>query len=229
MQKQIFVSGIDTDCGKTYITGLLAYHLRKSGINCITSKMVQTGCSGIADDIIEHRRIMEIDLIPEDKTGETCPFVYSFSASPHLSAEIDQRPFDMRKVEASFTKLEQKYELVITEGAGGLAVPLSDELITSDYLKRTKVPLVLVSSSRLGSINHTLLSIDFCINNNINLVTVIYNQFPNNDKQIAESSYLFLKTFLAQNHPAIRLIHGDYLQKDSDLNRIDLINQNIFA
>lgn len=229
MQKQIFVSGIDTDCGKTYITGLLAYHIRKSGINCITSKMVQTGCSSIADDIIEHRRIMEIDLIPEDKTGETCPFVYSFPASPHLSAKIDQRPFDMQEIEASFTKLKKKYELVITEGAGGLAVPLNDELITSDYLRKTKLPLVLVSSSCLGSINHTLLSIDFCINNNINLVTVIYNQFPKNDKQIAESSYLFLKTYLAQNHPTIKLIHGDYLHKDADLNAIDLINQNIFA
>lgn len=220
--KQIFISGIDTDCGKTYITGLLAYHFRKAGINCITSKLVQTGCMGIADDILEHRRIMEIEVLPEDKSGLTCPFVYSFPASPHLSAKIDKRPFRIDSFSETLQSLLKKYELVITEGAGGITVPITDEVLTSDYLIENKQPLILVSSSRLGSINHTLLSIDFCIKNNINLIAVIYNQFPDDDVQIANSTYQFLENRLIRNYPTIKLIHGNDLQKGSDINVADL-------
>lgn len=221
--KQIFISGIDTDCGKTYITGLLAYHMIKSGINGITSKLVQTGCTGIADDIIEHRKIMEIDVLDEDKNKLTCPFVYSFPASPHLSAEIDQRPFDLEKVSEAFCSLRQKYELVLTEGAGGIAVPLTNGILSTEYAKKNHLPLILVSSSKLGSINHTLLSIDYCINNNIELKTVIYNQFPNDNKQIANSSFEFLKEFLAKNHSEIRLIHSNDLRKESIFSLSDLM------
>ncbi len=221
--KQIFISGIDTDCGKTYITGLLAYHMRKSGINCITSKLVQTGCLDVADDIIEHRKAMEIELFPEDKSGVTCPFLYSFPASPHLSAEIDQRPFEIETVNKAFYSLQQKYELVLTEGAGGLAVPLTKQMLSSEYLKENKLPLVLVSSSRLGSINHTLLSIDYCMNNNIELKTVVYNQFPDDDKQIANSSFAFLKEYIANNYTDLKLIHSKDLQKDSVFKLSDLM------
>lgn len=225
MKRQIFISGIDTGCGKTYITGLLAYHMRKAGLNCVTSKLVQTGCHGIADDIIEHRRLMGIDLLPEDKSGVTCSMVYSFPASPHLSAEIDQRSFDMGKVNESFQLLLQKYELVLTEGAGGLMVPLSNEMLVADYLKEKKQPLVLVSSSRLGSINHTLLSIDYCINNKIELAAVVFNQFPGDDKQISNSSYQFLEKYIARFCPAVMLIHGDDLQKSSSVDLAGLMNK----
>lgn len=221
--KRIFISGIDTDCGKTYITGLLAYHMRKSGINCITSKLVQTGCNDIADDIVEHRKIMEIDLLPEDENGKTCPFVYSFPASPHLSAEIDQRPFEIEIVNKAFNNLQQKYELVLTEGAGGLAVPLTNEILSTEYVKDNQLPLVLVTSSRLGSINHTLLSIDYCINNNIDLKVVIFNQFTDDDKQIANSSFEFLRGFLAKNYSEVKIIHSNNLQKSSVFELSDLL------
>ncbi len=221
--QKIFISGIDTDCGKTYITGLLAYHFRKAGINCVTTKFVQTGCLGISDDILEHRRIMEVDVLPEDKSGLTCPFVYSFPASPHLSAKIDKRNFSFDKLSESIGNLLEKFELVLIEGAGGLTVPITDEVLTSDYLIENQQPIVLVSSSKLGSINHTLLSIDFCIKNWINLIAVIYNQFPDDDVEIAISTYKFLEKRLKCNYPGIKLIHGDDLQKNSSKNVADLI------
>lgn len=218
MKNQIFISGIDTDCGKTYITGLLAYHFNKSGINCMTSKLVQTGCSGIAEDIIEHRKTMEIPIQDEDKNGSTCPFVYSFPASPHLAAEIDQLDFDINKTTECFSALAKNYELLLIEGAGGLTVPLTKNLLTFQYLQENQLPLILVSSSKLGSINHTLLSIDFCINNNIKLLAVVYNQFPGDDVSIAKSSFDFLEEYLSSNHPEVHLIHGRELDKGGNFN-----------
>jgi dethiobiotin synthetase len=208
MKKHIFISGIDTDCGKTYITGILAKNLKNLGLKCITSKFVQTGCKGIAEDIFEHRKTMGTNLLPEDLDGTTCPFVYNFPASPHLSANIDKRFFDIDKVKQAISKLKSKYDIVLTEGAGGLTVPLTNNFLTSDYLKESGVPVILVSSSKLGSLNHTILSIEFCKSNNINLIAIVYNQFPNDDSTIAKDSYWFIKNYLKEKHPAIKLINS---------------------
>ena len=85
MNTTYFISGIDTDCGKTMVTSLLARELYQQGINVITQKMVQTGSSEIADDLREHRRIMGIDLQKVDLDHTTCPYIFKFPASPHLS------------------------------------------------------------------------------------------------------------------------------------------------
>lgn len=211
MQKHIFISGIDTDCGKTYVTGLLAKNLRNRGFNCITSKFVQTGCIGISEDILAHRNAMEIELLPEDKDGTTCPFVYTFPASPHLSASIDQRPFEIEIVKQAISKLKSKYDIVLTEGAGGLTVPLFNNYLTSDFLKESGVPVILVSSSKLGSINHTILSVEFCKSSNINLIAVIYNQFPTDETTIAKESYRFIRNYLQEKHPAIKVLNSNDL------------------
>lgn len=213
MNKHIFISGIDTDCGKTYVTGILAKNLINQGFNCITSKFVQTGCKGVAEDILEHRKIMDIDLLPEDVDGTTCPFVYTFPASPHLSANIDQQPFEIDTVKKAISTLKSKYDIVLTEGAGGLTVPLTKNYLTSDYLEESGVPVVLISSSKLGSINHTILSVEFCKSRNINLVVVIYNQFPTDDATIAKESYCFIKNFLEEKHPTIKLFNSNDLLK----------------
>ncbi len=212
MNKHFFISGIDTDCGKSYITGLLAKNLRNEGFNCITSKFVQTGCNGISEDIIEHRKIMGMEIQPEDEDGTTCPFVYTFPASPHLSAIIDKKPFDIKKVEQGICMLKNKYDIVLTEGAGGVTVPLSSRYLTSDYLGQSKVPLILVSSSKLGSLNHTILSIEYCISKGINLVAVVYNFFSKDYFAVAESTYLFIEDYLNENLPSVNLIHSNDLE-----------------
>jgi len=208
---EYFISGIDTDCGKTYITGLLAKQLKESGVNVITSKLVQTGCVGVAEDIIEHRRLMEIDLFPEDIEGTTCPFVFTFPASPHLATEIDKRTIDFKKIRASQKELCTNYELVLAEGAGGLMVPITENYLTLDYIKEYNLPLILVSSSKLGSINHTLLSIELCLQYGVNLHTVIYNQMPGDDMIIASESFAYFKRYLDKCSPNTQLVHGDNL------------------
>ncbi len=71
--------------------------------------------------------------------------------------------------------LNEKYDLVLLEGAGGLMVPVNDELLTIDYLRATGYPRILVSSSKLGSINYTLLSIEACLNRAIRIAALVYN------------------------------------------------------
>lgn len=210
-KNEYFISGIDTDCGKTYITGLLAKQLKNKGVYVITSKLVQTGCVGVSEDIIVHRRLMEIELLPEDIGGTTCPFVFTFPASPHLATEIDNKSINFDVIRNAQKELCAKYELVLAEGAGGLMVPITENYLTIDYIKEYNLPLILVSSSKLGSINHTLLSIELCLQYDINLHSIIYNQMPGDDKTIASESFAYFKRYLNKRSPRTQLLHGDNL------------------
>ena len=131
-----FVSGIDTDIGKSYATGYIARTWNGQGVRTITQKLIQTGNDGISEDIVLHRRIMGTGLLPEDREGLTMPEIYSYPCSPHLAAEIDGRPIDFSKIEKATAVLSDRYDAVLLEGAGGLMVPLTRELLTS----RQRIP-----------------------------------------------------------------------------------------
>ena len=154
-----FVSGIDTNIGKSYATGYLARIWNGQSIRTITQKLIQTGNTGISEDIELHRRIMGCGLLEEDREGLTMPEIYSYPCSPHLAAEIDRRPIDFDKIDRATAVLSERYDAVLLEGAGGLMVPLTRELLTIDYIARKGYPLIYVTSGRLGSINHFLLGL----------------------------------------------------------------------
>ena len=119
MQKQVyFVSGIDTGIGKSIATGLYAKELAAAGCRVITQKIVQTGCQGIAEDIQTHRRLQGIGLTEHDRNGSTCPYVFAYPCSPHLAAEQEQRPIDLKTIDAATQTLLQSYDTVLLEGAG---------------------------------------------------------------------------------------------------------------
>ena len=205
MGKVFFITGIDTDCGKTYITGLLAKHLQEQGVSIITQKLTQTGCEIVSDDIREHRKIMGIELLAEDIAGITCPYVFPFAASPHLSAQMGNTEINPEVLHNATKKLSEKFDIVFVEGVGGLCVPLTKSYLLLDYFKQEKHPLILVSSSKLGSINHTILSLEMCKQNNIPLHAIIYNIFPDTDEQIIASSYEFIVEYAHIHFPHLKV------------------------
>ena len=93
-----FVSGIDTNIGKSYATGYLAREWNKNGIRTITQKFIQTGNTELSEDIELHRKLMGTGLLPEDKEGLTMPEIFTYPCSPHLAAEIDKRAIDFNKI-----------------------------------------------------------------------------------------------------------------------------------
>ena len=208
----LFVSGIDTDIGKTYATGLLAKSLMQQGVNVITQKLVQTGISkqadgelGIADDIVSHRQLMQMPLQPCDLDFTTCPYRYEKPASPHLSAALANQPLNINVITDATNALQADYELVLLEGAGGLLVPINEQLLTLDYIAKQGYPIVLVTSGRLGSINHTLLSLEAIKSRGLMIHSVIYNHIHDDaeqtDAEIANSTIDFLQAYLARYYP----------------------------
>ncbi|WP_352336702.1 dethiobiotin synthase [Psychrobacter sp. 16-MNA-CIBAN-0192] len=208
----LFISGIDTDIGKTYATGMIAKALRQQDINIITQKLVQTGVAinpdngnmNIADDIITHRQLMGIPLQPCDLDFTTCPYRYEKPASPHLSARLANDVLNPDVITSATKILQADYEVVLLEGAGGLLVPITEDLLTLDYIAEQGYPVILVTSGRLGSINHTLLSLEAIKNRGLEVHSVIYNHIHDNaaqtDKQIANSTIDFLQHYLAEHY-----------------------------
>jgi len=212
--KVFFISGIDTDSGKTFATGLLAKTFMNQGKTVITQKIAQTGCTDISIDIIKHREIMGIELLEEDISKITCPFCYEMPASPHLAAKLEGKKIDVTTIDANTKALSRKFEYVLLEGAGGLLVPITDEIFTIDFIKQRNYPLILVTSAKIGSINHTLLSIEACKSRDINLAGIVFNLFPDVDENIVKDSQSIIKNALHSKYPNAFFCEIPILQKD---------------
>lgn len=197
-----FISGIDTGIGKTYTTGYLAKLWNQQGKKTITQKLIQTGNVDISEDIQQHREIMGMGWFPEDESKLTMPEIFTYPASPHLATKIDGREIDFQKIENATEQLAEKYDVVLLEGAGGLMVPLTTELLTIDYVAEKKLPVILVTSGRLGSINHTILSLEALKSRGLELYALAYNlKDQSQDELISKDTADYLKTYLAKYFP----------------------------
>lgn len=202
----LFVSGIDTNIGKSYATGFLAKKYINEGKKVITQKLIQTGNAEISEDIELHRKIMGIGFTEDDHTKLTMPEIFSFPASPHLASKLDNRKINFEKIESATKILSKKYDIVILEGAGGLMVPLTEDFLTIDYIAQHHYPVILVTSGRLGSINHTLLSLEALQKRNIKLHSLIFNMNDSEDTFITNDTIYFLKNYLIKTYPECEFI-----------------------
>lgn len=184
----VVITGIDTDIGKTVATGLLGRYLLGLGKRVVTQKLVQTGCVGCSEDILVHRRLMGQELQPEDAQGLSCPYVFAKPCSPHLAASVAGGRIDPMVLRQATRTLAARYDLVLLEGAGGVHVPLTEELSFLDYLEQEAYPLIVVSSPRLGSINHTLSLLELARHRGLMVLGILYNRFQESDRVIAEDS-----------------------------------------
>ncbi len=216
----IFITGIDTDSGKSIVTGLIAKYLLSEEQTVITQKYVQTGCSNIAEDIVTHRKIMNIDLLDEDIQQITCSYLFKHPASPHLSAEMEDIKIDSQLFTDSTKILEKDYKYVLMEGAGGLMVPLNPNALLIDYIQKQDYPIILVSSSKLGSINHTLLSLEVLKKRGLNVIGLVYNQYPNKDIAITQDSEKIIQNQLKNYFPKAGFISIPKI----DINKTPLID-----
>jgi dethiobiotin synthetase len=173
--KKYFITGIGTGVGKTVVSAIIVEALKAD-----YWKPVQAGGLDNTDtDVVK-------SLVSNGNT-KYFPETYKFKtpASPHYAAEVE----NIKVSPADFKIPETKNNLII-EGAGGLMVPLNDDFLMIDLIKQLNAEVILVSQNYLGSINHTLLSIDALKTRNIPVKGIVFNgeQNPSSEKYILESS-----------------------------------------
>lgn len=151
----IFITGTDTNIGKTVVSSWLCLHL---GYDYF--KPVQTGSVEGMDSNI-------VSMFTKNTKIHKESYVFKNPLSPHMAAEDESAVIDLQQI-----KLPQTEKLII-EGAGGLLVPINDDYFISDLISHFNVPVILVARPSLGTINHTLLSLEHMRNKNIEILGVI--------------------------------------------------------
>ncbi|HOF33317.1 MAG TPA: dethiobiotin synthase [Spirochaetota bacterium] len=224
-----FITGSDTGVGKTLASGILARELKKNGVKVITQKPVQTGSSFPAEDIIEHRKIMDVGLTNDDLNGKTSSYVFSFPASPHLAAEIDGKLIDISVINSHTKYLSENYDIVIQEGAGGLMVPMTRNFLTIDYIAENNFPVIFVTNSELGSINRSLLSLEAIKMRKLRLKAIIYNEFDKTDSRITNDTGKIIFEFADKLFKDLSFIKINRDLRDSGKNNISAEIPKIFS
>lgn len=206
MSETIFISGIDTDAGKSYCTAWLACRMAERGLSVVTQKFIQTGNVGRSEDIELHRRLCGTGPLPEDLDLTTSPVIFSYPASAQLAARLDGREIDLGAIDRSRELLASRYDVVLIEGAGGLMVPVTDDFLTIDYAVTRRLPVALVTNGILGSINHTILSLEAIAARGLELRYLLYNTYFDHDAVIAEDTRGFIARYLMRHFPETEML-----------------------
>lgn len=209
----LFITGTDTEIGKTLITAALSIALQGAGETVFTMKPVAAGVNvnGINDDV---RQLMAVNRVPVD-THVLAPYVFQAPIAPHLAAQIENIQIDPARLHAAFTTLKHCADRVLVEGAGGFLVPLGTHQHQpwdmADLAKAFGCDLILVVGLRLGCINHARLSAEAIERRGLKLAGWVGNQIDP-DMAYRDENLETLKTYL----PAPFLGLVPYLEDGED-------------
>jgi dethiobiotin synthetase len=174
--KGLFITGTDTGVGKTFVAAGLIVALKAIGYTVCPMKPVETGCC------VRNGR-----LIPRDTThlirasgihepvDRINPYRFRPSVAPSVAAGLENRAIHKKRIISIHKRLVKKYDITIVEGAGGIMVPVYREYLFLDLIKDLGLPLLIVTRPGLGTINHTLLTIEIATMRGIKVLGVIIN------------------------------------------------------
>lgn len=169
-QNSFFICGTDTGVGKTIITASLAAALLKKGQPIAVYKPLESGRARSDSNFLKKMSGMQEDL------NEINTFFFKNPLAPGVAAAIEKKNVSLAAIKKQFKKLENKYGTVLVEGAGGLIVPVWKNKTNLDLIKLLDIPVILVGRLGLGTINHTLLTLEHLKRNKIRVAGVILNQ-----------------------------------------------------
>ena len=152
-----FVTGTDTDVGKTLISCALLHGFAAQGKRVVGMKPIAAGCNehGVNEDV----RLLSAASNVLAGRGQINPYCFERAVAPHLAARFSGVRINMARIVESYRELAGQAEVVIVEGAGGFCVPLNDEQDSADMAVKMDLPVILVVGMRLGCLNHALLTV----------------------------------------------------------------------
>ena len=174
----IFITGTSTGVGKTAIAAGLAWALKKRKIDVGVMKPFAT-----ANRVFSRKYRSQDTAILVKASGVSDPdynlnpFFYSIAASPLVASELKHgAPVDIKKAVQHLKKLGRKHHFLIVEGIGGIMVPLTENESVAGFAKLIDLPVVIVSTAKLGTVNHTLLTVLACKKFGLKITGIILNK-----------------------------------------------------
>jgi len=191
-----FVTGTDTGVGKTIITGALARALRMSGRSVGVFKPVESGCAVRENELVPEDAVFlkKMACCPEDLHA-VCPYRMKHALAPGVAAALEGIEIDVARITAAFRTIQNRYDIVLVEGAGGLMVPVAGNLLTSGLITALKLPLLVVARLSLGTINHTLLTVKQAQHSGISVAGIILNQLSPETRNAEDTNPAVIRKF----------------------------------
>lgn len=154
-----FITGTDTEIGKTFVSSALLSALAQNGVSTIGMKPIASGAE-MRDGVWDNDDVDSLMAASSVKCEQNlvCPYLMQTPAAPHIVAEKENVHISLAHIHTCFQQLQTQSDAVIVEGVGGFCVPLADNISTVDMAKKLNLPVILVVGLRLGCINHALLT-----------------------------------------------------------------------
>lgn len=176
MTNGIFITATGTDVGKTYISALIVKNLREQGINCGYYKPALSGDVFPNDcEYVLKTAGLKIDA------DNYVSYKFKPALSPHLASIIENKPIKLEKILKDFERIKNEFDYLVVEGAGGIVCPFAQNLLLPDVIKALGLDIIIVASASLGTINSTVLTVEYAKNHGINIKGIILNNYDETD------------------------------------------------
>ena len=181
MAHGIFITGTGTEIGKTVIAGGLAAAFKHAGTNVGVMKPIASGDTADAQ-FLKHAAHVD------DELAAINPIYLRHPLAPSVAARIENREIDLSCIETAFAALQQKYDFVVVEGVGGIAVPLRDDFLVAHLIHQLRLPILIVAAAGLGTLNHTLLTVAFAQRFGLQIAGIVLNRYTPEAAGLAEAT-----------------------------------------
>ncbi len=186
MSKNIFITATGTDIGKTYISALIVKKMREKGLNCGYFKPVLSGVRELAGHLVDSDANYVVQIADIPATADECvSYWWKEAVSPHLAAKRMNQKIDISKIKYDFAQISKKYDYLLVEGAGGITCPLivekDEKYLLKDLIWELGLSTIIVADAGLGTINSTLLTVEYARANGIEVEGIILNNYDSNN------------------------------------------------
>lgn len=184
--RSFFVTGTDTGIGKTYFTCALAQLMRDSGIDVGVMKPFATGVpqkSGFKSEDVE---LLVRHSGVSDSESLINPYFFAIPASPYTASRKLGREIDVSLVLSSFEKLQSSHDVMLVEGIGGILTPILRDYVVADLIRDLNLDALVVAGTQLGTVNHTLLTLDACKKHGIRTAGLVLNSASKNGYNVLD-------------------------------------------
>jgi len=186
MSKGVFIIGTDTDVGKTVIAAGLALAARERKLRVGVMKPVSTGCFVQEGQLFSQDTLFLLEASGSQESEQANPIRFRNPLAPLAAAREEARPMDTSQILRHYEDLKESFEFMIVEGIGGLMVPFTEDYFVYDMVKQFDLPVIIVSRTTLGTINHTMLTIEVAKARGLNIKGIIFNDFNEAEMSLDE-------------------------------------------
>ena len=188
--KGFFITGTDTGIGKTIVAGAMAHVLHESGRRVGVMKPIATGCvRRIREGLVSEDAEFLAHCADTEHPLETVnPVRYAQALAPAVAAARARRKIDYAAVWQAYDRIRRSSDIVIVEGIGGWMVPLDDKKFLADLACEFALPVIVVARPGLGTINHTLLTVDAIKSSGLTVAGIVLNNYEADQATLAEET-----------------------------------------